>query len=193
MDASEYIHYWNELRSGLSAPTRKQFNPMRLRKLLPYMMVIEHAPQAGVKTRLTGSLIDSFLEPYNTTQSDVVNWPLDLQQQIAWKNLFTTLLTKKSAGIVFEANVMHRSTFFDTLNGAFLPFKTDNGETHLIGGIWPNQHAIKAYTSVPIGLLEFVETKISILPAPDTVTKHDLKAETFKYFKMRDELLAVAS
>ena len=193
MDASKYIKYWNELRSGTSAPTRKQFNPMHLKKLLPYMTVIEHVPDSGIKTRLTGSLIDCFLEPYHTTQSSVINWPLDLQQQMAWKNLLKTLLTDKLAGIAFEANVLHRGAFFDTLNGAFLPFKTDNNETHLIGGIWPNQRTIKAYASIPVGLLEFIETKISILPAPDNVTQHDLKAETFRYFKMRDELLALAS
>ena len=193
MDAKKYIDYWHELRSGAAVPQRADFNPMHMKKLLPFMLVLECCEQGKLQKRLSGSFLDSFLNIHGSNQSQVINWPLSLKQHAAWKNLLTTLLTSKIAGVTFEANVMIKNTFFDTLSGAFLPFHCENKNVQLIGGIWPNEPNTRLYLNTPLKTLHFIETKISIIPTPDGVSRRDIRLETFEYFKMRDELIALAS
>jgi hypothetical protein len=166
---------------------------MCLKKLLPFMLVLECCERGKLQKRLSGSFLDSFLNVYGSQYDQIANWPLDLRQQAAWKNLLTTLLTNKHAGVTFEANVMMKNTFLDTLSGAFLPFYSESNTVQLIGGIWPNESNIKLYLNTPLETLRFIETKISIIPAPDNISRNDIRRETFEYFKMRDELVALAS
>ncbi|UTW55305.1 PAS domain-containing protein [Kordiimonas sp. SCSIO 12610] len=193
MDAKKYINYWHELRGEETVPLRANFNPMHMKQLLPYMLVLECTEAGQLQKRLTGSFLDSFVKLYYAGSGQIVNWPFSLKQQAAWKSLLTILLTKKSAGIVFEANVMTKETVFDTISGAFLPFMCQEDEKQLIGGIWPSNKNSKAYSTLVKSPLSIIETKLSIIPAPDTINKYDLKGDTFEYFKMRDDLIALAS
>ncbi len=193
MDAKKYIDYWHELRTGISIPNRVNFNPMCLKKLLPFMLVLESSQSGTLQKRLSGSFIDSFLASYNVNNANIINLPLELNQLSAWRDLLTSLLRNKRAGVTFEATVMANGTFFDTVSGAFLPFWSETKNLQLIGGIWPSQNNIKGYTEMPTGSFSFVETRISIIASPDQINRNDVKPETFKYFKMRDDLIALAS
>jgi len=67
---ADFEAYWRRLQETVSAagdgafrvPTRKQFNPMAVPKLLPNLFMMEYASEDELFIRLTGTAIDIALE-----------------------------------------------------------------------------------------------------------------------------------
>jgi len=67
---ADFEAYWRRLQETVSAagpgapriPTRKQFNPMAIPKLLPNLFMMEHGSEDELFVRLTGTAIDIALE-----------------------------------------------------------------------------------------------------------------------------------
>lgn len=60
--------YWNELRRGRLMPSRADFDPARVLKLLAYIILYNVEPAGGYTVRLIGEAVEAFIGR-NTTGS----------------------------------------------------------------------------------------------------------------------------
>jgi len=76
---ADFEGYWRRLQETIAAaypykagiPTRKQFNPMAVPKLLPNLYLIEYECEKALalKLRLTGTALDNAIQDLNTDQN----------------------------------------------------------------------------------------------------------------------------
>lgn len=67
-DLQTLFAYWNALRRGRLMPSRADFDPVRVPKLLPHIILYNVAPAGGYTVRLVGEAVEAFIGR-NTTGS----------------------------------------------------------------------------------------------------------------------------
>jgi hypothetical protein len=137
---AEFEAYWRRLQDavttahpiGTHIPTRKQFNPMHIPKMLPYLFMIERLSDDQLIVRLTGTALDEAFEMIATGQNILDLFGADQ------RDFFTSLhdnLSKQPCGAVVRRSVTTANGKGYELTSKSLPLASDDGEVKYVVGM----------------------------------------------------------
>jgi len=126
--------YWDELQreNGGRVPRRRQFNPMRVPKLLPYIILVERREKYDLHVRLAGTALEAAAGRTISGQSY-----LGFYDESQW-DLFadmTEAMCAQPCGCRLDREVTFLSGRTMDMHSFNLPFSTEEGEVRYLLGV----------------------------------------------------------
>ena len=131
----ELFAYWNALRDGRIAPTRGEIEPRDIRRILPYIFILERRDSWSYRFRLAGTGLCNIYGTEFRGHNMLNLWQSECQSKM--NQLLDDVVGSASVGLVdYTAETPDRREA--TLEMVLLPLAQDNGAiTRVLGAATP--------------------------------------------------------
>ncbi|MCJ9428672.1 PAS domain-containing protein [Kordiimonas marina] len=140
----ELRSYWRELQrqNDGRVPRRRQFNPMRVPRLLPYIMLIERRGEYDLHVRLAGTALEAAAGRSLTGQCY-----LEFYDESQWGFFadMTAAMCDQPCGCRLDREVTFLSGRTMEMHSFNLPFSTEEGEVRYLLGVMAMRRSVHHY------------------------------------------------
>lgn len=141
-DFDRLTSYWRGLqaRAGGAMPTRVQFNPADVTRLLPFIFILERKGPGVINVRLCGTALDD-LSGVAITGRNYLDVCPDEHRQIY--ETLTHLILAVPCGMKFDREVTYENSRILSLTSLVLPLADSNGLARYVIGMMKPARVLK--------------------------------------------------
>lgn len=160
----EFLDHWKTMvrREAGQIPYRHDFDPARIKSLLPHTFVGELRDENAFMIRLVGTWIEQFIGPARPNENVYNNYKVDEKNK--YKEFMNNIFSHPCVGIMDRSIVLENNKTF-SFKSIYCPFNDNNGVPRFIIGVshlkdtktWRTNNFVKLLKKSVFNKLEYVD------------------------------------